>query len=346
MKIVAEMPEYLVKGIRGLVGSGQYSSMSSFICVSAENQLALEAESGSDLLESMDSPAKAEVGVSEVDYSNLLLPEGKELDFTDGPEKSVLEIYSKKNDQEDWLWGQINRLFPVKCALRILLNIQIRNGRRVEYEKFCTEASHLARSYGLRLLALDKEAGRKRDERLSVGFPIGEKKDKAIARFSTQFIGLIRKDGRLSGALPSLRFANIICDDRGCHVGITEQGFDFAILANPTIDNNSVGRVFTEEERSQYLKHIKEHVVGEHEAFNIILNNIQNGVREREELNKALNDLALTHNWTENMINTQRAGAMSRLYEFGLISKIKQGIHVKYDITDAGKDFISLGEDC
>ena len=90
------------------------------------------------------------------------------------------------------------------------------------------------------------------------------------------------------------------------------------------------------------MQHVKDNVPGEYEAFTTILEIIKNGINKREEINDALSSsIDPSYGWGKDVINTQRAGVMSRLYELGLIGKVKKGIYVKYNITEKGNEFFS-----
>lgn len=342
MKIIADIPEYLVNKIRKLISSGKYSTISSFLAASSENQIALEE---SEEIEEYGLTQNEQTNTFTLSYDideKIKKPEKSEFDFDylPTPGKDELEIYNDNLEKEEWVWGQINRLLPIKIALRILANEQIKKSSLISLDEFRNDASEYARVFGLNLLKKDEEMGRKRDTKMSTGFPIGDNEEKSMSRFSAQFIGYVRRDFRLSGGLPSLRFANIKQDNNEFKIGITKEGFKFAELKNPNIDGDFSNSIFTDDERKFYLDHIRDNVQGEYESFSQILKIIDSGIKGRESINEALKNLAESYNWNENKTNTQRAGAMSRMYELDLIRKVKKGISVEYYITELGKQFI------
>jgi len=343
MKIIADLPEYLVQDIRQLIKDGKYSSISSFFMTSVENQLSLEAGVDTEQLENSVMHGKNTNRVISPNFDKLRLNNLKSLKYMPPPKSNLLIVSGKNSINEDWMWGQINRILPIKFSIRMLANILSTREDNINLKSFEDKVRPIARDFGKYLLELDIEADRKRDQRFSVGFPIGENYEKALARFSDQFIAYARKDGCLSGALPTLRFANIVKNANGFEIGITKAGSDFAAIENPVIDKLSFEKSLCDKEIDYYLKHIIKNVPGEQQAFKAILDIMQNGTNTREGINKILLlDLEPQHKWGSDVLNTQRSGAMSRMYELRLISKEKTGIYVTYAVTEKGKDFLSM----
>ena len=58
------------------------------------------------------------------------------------------------------------------------------------------------------------------------------------------------------------------------------------------------------------------------------------------QLNKAISPLS--RGWSEAMISTIRAGAISRLSELGVINRSRNGVDVTYSLTSYGKEVIGF----
>jgi len=342
MKTIVDMPEYLIKNIRELIKGGKYSDLSSFLTMSAENQLTMELSNEDEHNEYSKNTIDNTHNPEQKDGVDLSLL-NKDISCISPPAKESLVVYNPNYAEEECMWGQINRILPIKFSIRLLSNLISEENNLLSYEDFIKEAQSQARKFGFILLISDKRFKRKRDEKFSVGFPIGKEEEKALFRFSEQFIGSSRKDGKLSGALPILRFANIISKNGSKYIGITKSGLEFSKLKNPCMDDLETNISLSDEEINFYCHHIKESVPGEYTLYKEILTIIHNGIDTRDSINDSLSrDINYLQNVEITTVNTQRAGTMSRMHELGLIEKIKNGIYVKYRITQKGKNFINI----
>ena len=345
VKMLVEIPEYLIERIKQSLKRGIYGSFENFLIAGLENQLSLENGSetaGAFPTNDIESPHPQE-SITNTDLSLLSLSNGKDPLTTTPPKTSDLEKWGQPgNTDQFWMWGQINKLLPIKFALRILANTLAVDQEWTDLSGLYEKTSKLARQFGQRLSQEDIRLERARGERLSSAFPIGKSTEKSSKRFCTQFIGYIRKDGLLGGGPPYLRFIKLKRDRNGDFAGITRAGLDFANLENPVFDQDASksNQPFSDAEVRCYLSHIVQHVPGEHFAFKSILQLIDKGVKKRVRINRELKKI-VDKSWIDQVINTQRAGAMSRLFELGLISKEKNGVSVIYSITNSGKSFLS-----
>jgi hypothetical protein len=188
------------------------------------------------------------------------------------------------------------------------------------------------------LLAKDEELGKPRDKKLSTGFPIGSEIEKSFSRFWTQFIGYVRSDGELTGALFELQFAEAVSNQQGDYViALNPQGAEFAALSNPVIDMQSFENSLSEEEKQFYLRHIEKFVSGEVFAFFLTLSLISDGTNRREDLDEQILRKADPEKWTRSLASTQRGGTISRLYELDLLEKVKSGNAVVYRVSEQGQ---------
>lgn len=342
MRIISEIPEYIVNEIRAHIIKGRYSSIEAFILAAVENQLALERKPSLKVKRMGAIHTKTVQEVISLKFPELELNIDKHIQTLSPPSFEKLNPTGAISEKELWIWGQINKILPIKFVIRLLANRISEGDQYVRFEEFVQDACSLARSFGAVLLAYDKEVQRRRDERFSIGFPAGQNEEKALSRFALQFIGYIRKkDDVLSGALPSLKFANITEDNNNQLIGLTIAGLAFACLRNPILDDFSFSSRLSKEEVDFYLLHISKNVPGEAYVFKLILSLIEDGTNTREGINTAIQQYTPS-GWSSKVLNTQRAGAMSRLFELGLIEKLRDSIFVKYIVTDRGRDFLQL----
>lgn len=336
MRIIIELPEYLVREARKLIAEGRYTDISSFIVASVENQLTLEKsdiEPGTVLMEAEvrgwkggKRPSRT-TGVSDEqgDYSGV---------------EVVGYPKWEGRGEENWLWGQINKVLPIKFVVRLLANELSSGGEPPLLEEFAKSAAAAARAFGLDLRRVDEREEHAWGERLSTAFPTSDKVDRALGRFGSQFVGYARGDGEVSGALLELKFGNIIKGDGDIRIGLTRAGLKFAQLTNPVLDERDYSRPLSEEEIDFYLDHIIRRVPWEATAFRLILSILDEGVTGREEVNSEIGK-RLAVGWSAAQVNTERAGTMARMFQLGLLDRERDGIRVEYRATERGMRWLS-----
>ena len=351
MRYIIDISQAQAKQIEALIEKQRYESVNQFISVAIENQLHIEK---TDISKPEDeSGAKKKPFIKKKFHDTRGFPEEEIEIFLPIPDelpKPVTppifsDLASCQNnimEEKCWMWGQINRIFPVKLALRFLLN-KIASGQWIELEKFKEEAAKIAIEVGKAIKSYEEEKNKKRDDKISAGLPrISEDQFKSLTRYKAHFIGSLRKDGKLDGAMPFLRFANFMKDDKSkVLIGITEAGYEFARLENPVIDLKNYENSFGQLEIDFYLNHVYKNVKGEFNAIKWLLNKMINGISDRTALNNEIGrEFGEVWGSSDAVINTQRAGLMSRMSELGLIDKEKEGIQVRYSISEKGKDFL------
>jgi Arc/MetJ-type ribon-helix-helix transcriptional regulator len=329
MKIISDLPDYIVIEIRQTIADGKYKSISDFIQMATENQLALESGKMGTLI---DASKKNNEGFIK-DFSLL----SKEFPFLE-----TKKVDSKgDNIWDNWLWGQINRIFPIKFAARILAIESSKLNYFPEIENFNNTVSKLARELGIFLSDMDLKLKKERDKKLSTGFPVGKKVENSLNRYWSQFVGYQKQDKTVTGALFDLAFANLFTDEKGViRIGLNSQGKKFSQLENPILDCQDYLNTLSDSEILFYLDHIKTNVPGEFSLISMILKLLNRGPMGREELNEEIALLVEGSGWTEGLISTQRAGAISRLYELGMIFKKRFSHEVQYHITEKGKEWL------
>jgi len=228
MKVVVDIPEPLLDELREAVSRGKYEDAREFVTVALENQVELEHTGDtSENVMTLDE-ALADDADSRPDGH----PQATVTDAVSGGGPGALSradydfvstVPQPDRDRLDSgpLWGQYNRIFPVKLAIRILAN-ELRNQAAhatsqvngsedewVSLDRFEPMASDLAREYGLKIQQADRTRSRGRGEKLSAALPVGDDPEKSKERFRTHFLGHTDQSGGLTGAAPHLLFINI-----------------------------------------------------------------------------------------------------------------------------------------
>jgi hypothetical protein len=146
--------------------------------------------------------------------------------------------------------------------------------------------------------------------------------------------------------LPALKFVNVESSPDGAiKIGLTKQGWDFAMIENPVIDNN-LPQALSPEEVNFIVDHIADNLPEELEHMTVALKAMEDGKQSREELTQVLADYYAQHHsqemtWTEAVINTMRAGLISRSLELGLVARKKTGKNVTYSVSERGRECIA-----
>jgi len=235
-----------------------------------------------------------------------------------------------------WLFGQVNRILPVKFGLRILMALLQGKGQWIPLDWFHQRAADEARKFGKSLEQQDQAHGRSRSDKFSVGFPIG-KLSKSLQRYTSQFLGYQQPStGFVIGALPTLYLAVISEETKGSRsIGITEGGLSFGLLPNPALDEERAERSMSEDEARQYVRHVCRYAPGEVDALRTILQLIAEGHDRPDAM--AAQVRRVFPKWTEAQATTNRSGALGRAWDLDLIDKRREGPRVRYALSELGR---------
>jgi len=345
MRYLVDLTQKQLDVITKLINTGKYQTVAQFILTAVENQIYIEnseelsqyvgiGKMDPSVLRGADIPTNEfrKIGLITINSQPGIVPL---------PTFSNLSLSLYKAEEEKcWLWGQTNKIFPVKIGLRILY-ASIGSEQWMNLEEYRDIAANIVANIGTIIRKYEDKNDKLRDERISAGLP-DVKKIKSKARYKGHFLAYMRKDGILDGAMPCLRFVNLKRNERGkVFIGLTEAGLIFAKLENPVIDQQNFERSFNEKEIDFYLTHIFKNVKGENSAIKWLLRKLIEGIIVREDINNELKkEFSQVWNASDAVINTQRSGLMARMYELGLIEKKKMGINVRYNITEKGKIFL------
>lgn len=247
-----------------------------------------------------------------------------------------------------WLFGQHNKLLPVKASCRWLANMSV-NGQGVPLGKAASEISACAAELGDYLQAIDEKSSLTRDEVLASAFPV-KKRDmdgKGRLRFANQFVGSMNKHAQLSGMLIDLKLINCV-PGKEPRLLLTEPGWRFAAAENPIFDRGSDRPPrFSEEEVLMLLEHVRLHVPAEDYAFKTITRALLDGASNPEKLDAYLKRFLSQREgkpFTEAFLTTQRSGAISRMADLGLLEKQRDGIRVNYVASNRAVQYLTKSE--
>lgn len=336
MKLVIDVPEETLERVRKIVKEKDYDDPSEFLIVALENQIVLEESTKNEQsLQSFDDYFSDDDGSDTSEQSTISNLDNGELGSV-----PTCQPPSKERISTGPLWGQYNRIFPIKIVVRNLANsLKRANTKRIDLEKFQDKAAKNARDIGLRLEGVDDELNRGRGEKLSSGLPVGANANKSLSRFKEQFVGRVDKQGNLDGACPVLQFVDI-SPEKDSNIGLTEAGLEFAELHNPLLDDSIRAETsLSDAEKEFFLKHVSTNLSREFEAINTALQSIQDGDDRPDGLTEQI--AQLNGDWSENQASTIRTGLVSRLHELGLLTRERVGQRgVAYKLTDHGQSLL------
>lgn len=247
-----------------------------------------------------------------------------------------------------WIFGQHNKLLPVKASCRYLANVSD-DGQGVPLAKAASEIPEYASELGDFLQAVDEKHGVTRDEMLAAAFPVKsrDKDGKARLRFANQFVASMNKQGDLSGLSSDLKLLNLSAGKQP-RLLLTEAGWRFAAAENPVLDRGvDHAPRFSEQEIDLLMDHIRVHVPAEDSAFRTITKGLLDGADTPEKLDAYLKQFVsqrANKPFTDAFLITQRSGAISRMADLCLLEKEKQGVKVKYRPTHRAVNYLAKSE--
>ncbi|MEF8802474.1 MAG: hypothetical protein V5A56_15840 [Halolamina sp.] len=371
MNIVIDVPDSLVGRMKRAVAAGNYDDPQEFVRTAIENQIQLEEEASQEAktleeaLNSVEQESEIEASSEETQPDDSALEQAQErqsddaaaADWTNETTLSLARreygdvptVAPPKQSRLDKgpLWGQYNRIFPVKLVVRGLANALLDSseagppdGPWLDLQPFQRRAARTAREIGTEIATQDERAGRKRGEKLAAALPTGDDPEKSMDRFETHFIGRVEHDDELTGALPHLSFVDIVRESPQ-QIGLTDAGREFATLPNPLLDDGvDADKSLSQEEREFYISHVRDVRAEEYAAMQKIAQAIEEGDNRPTSLTERV--AYLNPEWSNSQAETIRSGLTSRMYELGLVDRSQVGQRgIGYELTAAGETFRS-----
>jgi hypothetical protein len=317
MRYVVNIDSETEAKIRRLVELGVCRDVHQFIDVAIRNQLQLEYSS-------LEEPLGSETALLSKPVKHAFS------EVLQIPPPSVKTVPPPTNFERGPLWGQYYRFLPLKVVLRVVANMSVNSLPSVEEaENNCIT---IATEIGERLRKVDREMANDKGRKLSTAFP--RKNEKSQERFVSQYLGYTQSGkGVLRGMGPALLFVNMINGT----VGLTSFGLRFASLENPVIDKIDYRYPISNEEADFIIDHLIENIPDEAAHALWLLQGLKDGLRSREQINDHMRKFYAKYgHWTDKMVETMRAGLVSRLSELGFIEIIHSGKIASYVLTDRG----------
>jgi hypothetical protein len=328
MKYVINVSPETEEMISRLVELGICRDIYEFIDVAIQNQLRWEYSSLEEPLEAGMTSLSKHIGHTSFEMLRI-------------PPSAVKTIQPPINVEKGPLWGQYYRFLPLKVVLRVIANMSIISLPSVD--EVTENCILVATEIGERLRKADREMANKKGKKISIVFPRKDQKsvEKSRKRFISQYLGYIQSGkGVLKGMGAALLFMNMA----NGRIGLTSSGLRFASLENPVIDKSDYRYSISNEEADFLIDHLMENVPDEAEHVSWLLHGLKEGLSSREQINNHMRRFyakyEINGHWTDKMIETMRAGLVSRLSELGFIEVFYSGKNASYILTERGNIII------
>jgi hypothetical protein len=302
-----------------------YESVSEFILVAIENQLALEEVdepsahvkveptgrgSGARKAKHDGRPTRTDMVTLEPRKS-AARPLVGGLALLRRPGGGQLPVRSGLPQTGRALSAFTNRLAPLIAGPRVLANMTDADGPP-PIEAAAEQAAKSAREFGFKLYAEDEQAGRRGRHRRSIGWPIGDDESKSLMRFRSSFMFAAESDGKVSG--PLVEFGLVTTE--GGKLFLTEQGKRLVFETVPAIDEAGGLELLSAPHR-QILASSLAGIPGEVEEVRLFLSAIDLAAGAQDEVDKSL---AREHvAWTDAQVVSHRAAMVGRLRDLHVI---------------------------
>jgi hypothetical protein len=360
MLLYIRIDERLKGQVDKLVESGKYDSFNSAALAALQNLVVAEEDSSSiaSAIVKQESqavaPAPTDTRKSTPPQTRTALPNflilPKNLKFPQkliAPFPADLFQHGQRVPIERWIFGQQNRVLPLKINARVFIRLILERGIEIELFEAAKEISKQAGEAYAFLNHLDEQNSHTKDESLTIGFP-EPGSDKAASRYANHFAAYESTQGSLSGMLIQWKLAGVKRSKNITYLIPTKACVDFASLPNPILDAPSDGKVsqkFSLAEISWAIDHLARHVPVEASAFTAVLAGITSDKNSPDSLDKYLRETATDKkDISDEFISTQRSGAISRMADLNLLKRIRDGTKVSYGVTDSGKKWLQKNQ--
>jgi hypothetical protein len=243
---------------------------------------------------------------------------------------------------KQWLFGQYNKLLPLKATLRGLLNLSgpTRDGLSVtEATRTISTEAWLLGDY---LDEIDRKSGATRENALSTAFPTTRGSGSpGQSRFASQFVVSVNAE-RIATGLPIAMRLAVYVSGKTPRLNLSRQGAKFALLENPVLDQGTSDQTkFSPTEGSFLVNHILKYVPEERSAFKIILGALSEGATTPKALDAFLSSHYADSTMTAAFLSLQRSGVISRLIDLQLVRRLRDGTRVTYVVTESAADVVA-----
>jgi len=321
MKLVVDINPSLFERLQLAIDRNNYRSMGDFAILALENQLSLDGGAAA----TSDERPRNTPQITRPDSQNLNVDDGGDLKLFAPTSAATLSV-----GNDGWIWGIVNRVLPVKFAVRELHSATGPLPLALAQQRIAESATNFAQQ-----IVANTSNERDRHSTLVTGFPVREPLYPAQQRFANHYVGRVERSGQTRGALFELGLAGIDYEDGQPRVGLTELGFNFAQLPNPTLDSARFDKALSPDEITYYVDNVVPTIPRELDCFVTLLGVLADGPKSVEDLDGVVTD-HLSSRFSAAAVQTQKAGGLGRLRDLGLLDRKKDGLTAQFEITNDG----------
>ncbi len=229
------------------------------------------------------------------------------------------------------VFGQVNRLFPLKLACRWLAHYSATIDKWPTFDSISGALAEDAGVVGSYLEQLDTSANRKRDEVLSIGLPRrGNTPSKE--RFLAQFLARVTRAGLFPTTIAQYQLAKF---EDGT-IALTEQGLEFASFSNPILDGDNLltAKATLSKSDSEFLvRLVLNQIPVERDDMQVVLRVLAEGKVTPAALSEGTRQHLATDE-SDDVFKTQVSGIIARLSDLGLVRRRWEGRFVTYELEN------------
>ena len=333
MKLIVDIDSITYERIKSLVETGEYDSVEQFLRAGVDNQLTIEFANNNHDLQAQ-SPSKGENSTTDKsspsDDGTTVEDSGYRWSYrpsTDSPIRSPF----RADRGETLLFSQYYRFVPLKFAIVELAEKTADRGGPIPLDSFREYIREAVIPLRDALVDWEIEAGVKKQDRFSTGFPKRDSKnpDRSMKRYLDHYVGRFRREvGKPAGLGHQLAFVSIHSDDQMPTIAVTPAGRRFLELDNPLLADGP-GRdrpTLSDKERDYLVAHIRRTLPWEYEFIEFVYDTVdfhEGSYAEHLDKFRMFLDQApgFTEDPTENRIRSQTAGTISRMVDLGLLER-------------------------
>lgn len=229
------------------------------------------------------------------------------------------------------VFGQVNRLLPLKLACRWLASAAVAEGKWPRYDLISDRLADDAATVGSLLEEWDAKNERKRDELLATGLP-RRGNSASRDRFLTMFMARVTRGGEI---YPATICQYQLARFNDSAIVLTEQGMAFCDLESPILDKRDTKSTVTlATAESEFLvRQIHERVPAEREDMQAVLQIVKEGKTSPADLSDAVRS-RFPDDWSDSVFQTHLSGLVARLGDLRLLRRNWQGRNVLYELAE------------
>lgn len=217
----------------------------------------------------------------------------------------------------------MNRLNPTTVVVRVIGNLE-----EPRLERAVDEVGRVGRQLGLRLRALDADAGVTGSRRRSVSWPVSDNVEGSKSKFVESYLCTPSQDG----GILDLGLARVMEN----HIVLTSLGVALAAAESPLLEETSEGRTLGSDAKEILRDAV---LMNSAEVLEIrrLMEALEDGDGKQGAVDEALRGIHA--DWTESHVASHRSAMVGRLRDVGVLNIEGRGPTATITVTSSGAAF-------